>query len=1114
MSLLELYKALSSAGESGEKAHALLEQEHWFAVNAEFDPKTGSALPQALSAFLAKVAQPTPDGTTRDRLWRISEHSRASVERLFHALNESPRREQALLPIHAVRELDANSFIKLSNRPGRTIREKLAGKPYLQAVRRFQSVNLPENRLLKAFVRRLAELLELRRNCLNQEDPLLPKIQSWLRADEAQAMGNWDNLPPNNTLLSHRDYRRVWDAWRWLQTLDDDIAHDFYQIEARDKTLRIWKQCAQMWADGRHLFAEIPLLFDYEKFEILPWSSKPPLFKPLKQNIPRRFQKQQISEPVCVDLTGLRPRYAATAEVKSLPSAFLWQQWKREGEAVCIELFDSDAAWLHPQACSISAPDLFFTKDNSSENFDRAARVFVFQLREIFRNDTFVWLVPDFLNDFELEVIRRNLNARFPGAEPLPRSVAAVFAQIDYSKIRDGFAVVVVDSSGGKISATKLLAKFDKDLKKRLPETGGFYWERCPPVIVASSDQEKPGGNGYDIITVDAQGQWHDANRPAKPQFVDASFLKGDPRVGNFAFCINLMESPVAGGIHLHALQQRAGDIPLWRDHIPELSIKVMKDGHYQRFHLVSRGTTVKPTRGRPVLIPIDDLFDLPGKKENSKDDGYSFPLYIGEGDDDFGFSARLDSPAFPLRKKTKCKLDLTFEYGADEPYKLVFTPQDKSFPPIRTTWRHTEEVIITDAPAPEYPTPMTWAGLRGVQKQNSNETTDLLEWVLNAIARLDQDFYIRPKPRNTGVISREWLTDKKGGHFTFAKCNATSESVFIHENSFVRGLNYTDFTEGGSISFELQEREGKYSGWKVAGPIYKETERLKEFDEESARNLADNIRKRLYFPIIQVWRDGRSIGDQECPKAYASAMKANVAYLAALLRERDLPESVMNEVRFLLSCMHKDAVDECVQWITEQVENDNIRRKQAVGFALGDVSEQWQKNLLSKLVAHPTNDVLRVFAYSIWREQNFNERLSFHELQSVLNALKTLLGSIKPCPPGKDKWTILNWTRATTEPLELLLGLLRTRSSSDPDKKMLLQPHQKTTKELAKQVERVTEIVAQSNVTLISRVQINLQKPQGDRTPDLLYALRLYLTGDDGANAIHISSVSDSDND
>ena len=112
-----------------------------------------------------------------------------------------------------------------------------------------------------------------------------------------------------------------------------------------------------------------------------------------------------------------------------------------------------------------------------------------------------------------------------------------------------------------------------------------------------------------------------------------------------------------------------------------------------------------------------------------------------------------------------------------------------------------------------------------------------------------------------------------------------------------------------------------------------------------------------------------------------------------------------------------------------------------------------------------------------------------------------------------KGKQNLRNWVRATAESLELLLGLLRTRASSDPEIKMLLQPHQKITKELAKQVERVTEIAAQSNVTLFSRVKINLPpRPEGDRTPDLLYALRLYLTGDDGAHAIHVASISDTD--
>jgi hypothetical protein len=1109
MSLLELYNALSSAGKSGENARALLEQEHWFAVNAEFDPKTGSALPQALSAFLAKVAHPEPDGTTRDRLWRITEHSRASVERLFHALNESPRREQALLPVHAVRELDANSFIKLSNRPGRTIREKLAGKPYLQAVRRFQSVNLPENRLLKVFVRRLEQALELRRKCLNQEDPLLPKIQSWLRSDEAQAIGYWDNLPPNNTLLSHRDYRRVWDAWRWLQTLDEDIAHDFSQIEARDTMMHLWSERAKTWAYGKHLFAEMPVLFDLEKFDIRPWASSL-AFQKSKQTMSRQIRKDEITEPACLDLTGLRPRYATNETSRLLCESYLWQQWKIDGESVDIELFNADAAYLHPDATSISSSDLFFSKDNTFEYFDRAARSFASKLREVFKNDTLLWLIPDSLNDFELEVIRRNLNARFPDAEPLPRSVAAAFEQIDYSTIRyDGFPIVVVDSIGTKTCVTKLIARFNKDLKVLIPKTGGYYWERCPPVILAVPDWESVESKSYDLITVNEQGQWCSEVALPEKKFIDQSTIKSDLRVRQFEACINLAKSPVVGGLRLYSLQQLAGDIPLWRDQIPELSIKVMKDGHYQRFHLVSRGTTVKPIRGRPVKIAVDEDFTLQAGRAF-----YQFRLFQGENADDLGFSARLESHVFPLKEDIVCKLDLTFEYGADEPYKLVFTPRDESFQPVRATWHRTEEVVITDAPAPEYPAPMTWADLQSVPKQNSNETSDLLEWVQTVIAQLDQDFYIRPKPRTTGVINEVWLTNSIGKHFTYAKCNSIDGLVHIHENKFVQGFDFSEFIEGKSISFELYERNGEYSGRKVAGPRYKESERLKNFDDESTENLVAKIYKWLYFQVIQVWRDGRSVSDRKCPKEFADAMQTNIAYFATLLSESALPESVKNRIQFLLSCMHKDAPDECIQWITGQVKNSSIRDPRAVGFALGNVSELWQINLLSKLVAHPTNDVLRVFAYGIWREQHFIERFSCHELRSVLNALITLLGSIKPCPLGKDNRTILNWIRATTEPLELLLGLLRTRSSSAPEIKMLLQPHQKITKELAKQVERVTEIVAQSNVSIISRVQINLQKSEGDRTPDLLYALRLYLTGDDGANAIHISSVSDSDND
>lgn len=1118
MTLIELYQSQGKEGQNGENSRALLAQTHWFTVNSEFDPKTGEALPQALSAFLAKVAWSASAGTRcHDRLWRITEHARPSVKRLFRALSESPRREQALLPVHAVRELDANSFIKLSNRPGRNIREKLAGKPYLQAVRRYQSVNIPENRLLKAFVTRLEELLELRQDCLGEvEDDLLSKIQLWLRSSDAHAIARWDNLPPNNTLLSHRDYRRVWDAWRGLQTLDDDIARDFSQLEVRAKTMQLWNKYGQMYFEGAHLFAEMPVLFDYEKFEISPWHSRL-RFQEVTRKIARFTGTDEIFDPVCIDLAVLRPRYATTkASSQTLCETYLWQQWNNDEESVDIDLFNSDAAFLHPDATSLSSTDLFFPKDNTTEeNLDRAARAFSSRLREIFKNDVLIWLIPDYLNDFDLGlgITRRNINARFPNAEPLPRSVATVIEKVDYSQINnDGFAIVVVDTIGDKTCVTKLIARFDSDLKKRLPDTNGYYWERCPPVIILNREKKGNNSGNYDIITVDEEGRWIDRIRTEKPQDSDPTALRRDPRIGQFAYCINLANSPVTGGIRLHALQQFAGDIALWRDQIPELSIKVKmrKDGPYQRFHLVSRGTTVQPIRGLPVPIPVHKNFTLPAAgKEN-----YKFPLFIGENAEELGFSARLDSTAFPLKSDSVCKLSLTFEYGADEPYKLIFTPLDNSFSPVRATWRRTEEDIITDAPAPEYPESLSWADLHLYRNAQGNED-DLLEWLIDASTRLLE---LIPN-RCIITITSPWRNkiDKIGNDYWFCFAETSDgEECYCNTKNFVN--NYTgnpndDFSIGMDIHCNIYATTGGLSAFYISK------------EHNAASRLVKDIRKSLYVPFINIWKDGRSTTDNKCPNSFANAAKNCIEEIDDLLRQDEIPQSIKYEFLFLLSCLHKDTTEDCIEWITYQAEqlagqaeSVTISDPRAVGFALGDLSEMWQLYIFSIFFPQPNSSVISVFAYAIWREQHFVDKFTITNLNSLLITLLQRLSDIRPIKAQggqkKDKWTIRNWVRATAEPLELLLGLLRTRASTNQKIKMLLQPHQEITKELAKQVDRVTEIVAQSKVTLFSRVQLNISKPDGDRTPDLLYALRLYLSGDDGANAIHITSVSDNDSD
>lgn len=123
------------------------------------------------------------------------------------------------------------------------------------------------------------------------------------------------------------------------------------------------------------------------------------------------------------------------------------------------------------------------------------------------------------------------------------------------------------------------------------------------------------------------------------------------------------------------------------------------------------------------------------------------------------------------------------------------------------------------------------------------------------------------------------------------------------------------------------------------------------------------------------------------------------------------------------------------------------------------------------------------VFSYAIWREKHFVDKFTISELNNIL---KTLLEVLKKVNKGVN----FLLTRA----LELLLGLLHTRDSCNEEIKMLLQPHQKITKDFSREIDRIANIVEKNNLTLYSRIKLDIKKPYDDKTSDLLYALRLYL--------------------
>jgi hypothetical protein len=1100
MDLRELYRAFGEDSEAGELARQLLGQQHWYASIAEFDPKTGAALPLGFDTVLRRQASWVETTSKHDRLWRIVNHSRASIERIFGSLSENPRREQAILPIRDVKELNATSFIALSRRPGRNVREKLAGKPYMQAVRRYQSVDLPQNRLVKEFVTQLADLLELRKTHLGHEDGLLGTIYHWLRTDEAQAISRWGNLPPNNTLLSHRDYRRVWDAWRWLQVLDEDIDEDFKQLEARAATVEEWNDYGKAYSSGKALFGDMPVLFDYDKFAITPW--REPIRKPAQSVDRTARSKAAVITPACVDLTYLRPRYAAhgSPERASLPEAFLWQRWKGDHEdgreSVDLELFDADFALLHPESTSVSSADLFFARDADESLLDWAAHAFARKLSKTFTNPVLVWLVPDFLNDFQLQVARRNINTRFPEAEPLPRSVAAVFEQIDYSRIRNaGFQVLVVDAAGGTTYATKLIACHDPDLQERAPETRGFYWERLPPVTIGHNEAAR--NPLTEIPYIDGDDRWNDAAPVQKLQPVDQKALRNHPQIGEFHLCITLSESPVSGGIRLHDLQRRAGDIPLWRDHIPELSIKLS----YQRFYLVDRGTTIRPLRGVPVPIPVNKRFTLRAGWAI-----YEFPLFQGQDPDDLGYVARLESPSFPLPTDAACRLVMTYTYGADDPYRLVFQPLDNSFKPVQVKWQPKTEEVVTDAPAPEYPRPATWREIQEHWNAEKGKAANFPKWaaekteeLLSKLRGLDEI--------SCGTIITDWK-GRGGGYFTFAERDY-EEDIYINENSLASGASYRTISEGDEVYFVAEERGGRsYANHVARSPA--------AVKAAVSKDVSAFIRRSLYVPYIRTWSDGRSLEDPECPERFRRRMNDLLPELSTALLSGSTPQAVRNELRFLFSCIHKDMPGSVSAQLVAEARSQSKSEKsiafaleKSLGFALGDLSQPWQQDLLKRLLSRVNRPTLRVFALAIWRNEGF---VRAFEAANLAKVTRLTLAAIKDAngQPSLNRREVASLTRYC----ELLLALLRSRDSEDPEVRMLLQPHQALTKELAEQVERAAAFIAQASVRLESRVQIaNLpEKPEGEDTPDLLYALLLYLTGDVGADAIRVTGVNDED--
>ena len=168
---------------------------------------------------------------------------------------------------------------------------------------------------------------------------------------------------------------------------------------------------------------------------------------------------------------------------------------------------------------------------------------------------------------------------------------------------------------------------------------------------------------------------------------------------------------------------------PLWTDQLPYLAIKRL----YGAFDLIEKKSAKKilPQFGVPQNIPVAQHFTLP-KGKNS----YHFGLLLSESQE-ISYEAVIKHRAFPLSKDTECILNLTYTYGKDIPYELIFKPvNSQAFLEAKVEWQPVSEQSYDNLPAPTFPkNNFTWKDFQNF-KTKKFQNSDLLEWIERSLHR------------------------------------------------------------------------------------------------------------------------------------------------------------------------------------------------------------------------------------------------------------------------------------------------------------------------------------------------------------------------------------------
>lgn len=814
----------------------------------------------------------------KDVLSSIVDNSYLAFRHLNDNMREKILRENVQMPVYKVREINSFGLNWLSRQSGRTIKQKVssAGNS-IMAVQRRMSFDTAENRLFVAFAKEMYEYLTTKvdsfesidRRQINKEEEFCDELANFIRRDDILEVRRWENLPPNNTLLSDQNYKKIWSAWNELKKIDERIENNNKFIEQR--LLSIFFVELLIILRDKLRIPQIPVEINYDDYNIymcvknftcLDKDGKQVTFKRdenclfidtaekkvcleftgntfsifindeviktfavtvdkiytyinfvatklglglTKNNSMYEEKKVAKFKNILVDLFSLYPRYIGDDSVyEKLPARILQQSYKGidiDGELkeYQIPCDTADAIRIIPDETETHT--IPFAIDTGSMV---QAKNLIYMLENYIETDSFTYVFPDGYNDLQLSMIHKVARMVFRDVKNIPLSIGATFkyqtTDSFAEKFNPGDFLLITNLIDDEVTFTLVEGIFEEKLLKTVNDHKGIVWERHPTSTKSYKSQIHDNIVNYltkagcieaekvynlfgleglkeevDRLSICFGEEWFQFTSEIK-EMVDSFKLNITSAIEDF---LVRNKSIIQGGnIHIISLTdtfiykgcrpfetfskknvldgckelerlEKTIDIPLWHDHLPALAIKLM----YGKFDLI-KDARVTPSFGKKQCIPINGTFTLPKQCKE-----YHFNLIQDENARKMQYEAVIKNPAFPLKYDVECDLLMTYQYGDENPYELIFIPKNTNtagFKEAKVNWSRLEKYPIENLKSPAFPAKIPWKDL---EKYPDKKRGDI-----NLLDKLEDYFETLNEGPYTFDISTSYVRRGKAG--------------------------------------------------------------------------------------------------------------------------------------------------------------------------------------------------------------------------------------------------------------------------------------------------------------------------------------------------------------